>query len=129
MQLLIGHLCGEAFLPVYNKHLTHQQFRTSIYGEKLIMSQEETYYYRIVSESWLPRVLDFLYGHYYPDEPMNQYMNLYDGKNRNESANEDVAKCLPQNLTVAAVDRKTDAIVGRDYFRTVFRCLPKITSD
>ena len=68
--------------------------------------------YRIANQSRYDEVQDLLYNNFHVDEPMSNALNMYDGINRSAILNQFAVDGLNENMSIIAIDEKTDKLLG-----------------
>ncbi len=77
--------------------------------------------FRVIKESMFPEVNDLLYANFHSDEPMSKAIGVFDGANRNSVLDYWAEATLKENLSIMAVDEKTNDLLGRDNVHELIR--------
>merc|ERR1711962_402682 len=68
--------------------------------------------YRIANQSRYDDVQNLLYNNFHVDEPMSNALNMYDSINRSAILNQFAIDGLNENMSIIAIDEKTDKLLG-----------------
>jgi len=68
--------------------------------------------YRIATPPRYDEIQDLLFTNFWADEPMSSALKMYDGLNRSSVLEQYATDVLNENMSIMAIDEKTDEILG-----------------